>query len=87
MNPEIFTDFLYEKDLKNGNVTVTLQTDDKEKSLNLLTFQKLFWAVDVLENYKTSTKVKVKNTNDSDTSNPESNWTILKLSLKKNSLQ
>jgi hypothetical protein len=87
MNAEMCTDFLYEKDLNNGDVTLTLHTSNKESTFNLLTFQKLFWAVDILENYKTSTKVKVKNANDRDTSNHENNRTILKLSLKKNNLQ
>ncbi len=87
MNSEMCTDFLYEKDINNGDVTLTLHTSNKESAFNLLTFQKLFWAVDILENFETSKAMRVASVNKNESTNHESNLIdkkILKLSLTKN---
>ena len=87
MNSEMCTDFLYEKDLNNGDVTLTLHTSNKESAFNLLTFQKLFWAVDILENFETSKAMRVANVNKNESTNKASaeiDKKILKLSLTKN---
>jgi hypothetical protein len=87
MNSEMCTDFLYEKDLNNGDVTLTLHTSNKESAFNLLTFQKLFWAVDILENFETSKSMRVANVNKNESTNKASteiDKKILKLSLTKN---
>ena len=87
MNSEMCTDFLYEKDLNNGDVTLTLHTSNKESAFNLLTFQKLFWAVDILENFETSKAMRVANVNKNESTNKASaeiDGKILKLSLTKN---
>jgi hypothetical protein len=81
------TDFLYEKDLNNGDVTLTLHTSNKESAFNLLTFQKLFWAVDILENFETSKAMRVASVNKNESTNKASaeiDKKILKLSLTKN---
>ncbi len=87
MNSEMCTDFLYEKDLNNGDVTLTLHTSNKESAFNLLTFQKLFWAVDILENFETSKAMRVASVNKNKSTNKASSEIdkkILKLSLTKN---
>ncbi len=83
MSAEISTDFLYEKDVNNGDVTITLQNSNIENSYNSLALQKLFWAVDILENFETSKSMRVASVNNNELINPESNIVVNQNGSKK----